>query len=113
MGTSGQEPAWLLGELGALGCQAGVPMLCSGTLSSPVNLPMSWRAQGPLWVSELCQPWASLIVITSWCVSLGAGEVPARFGATTGHPHLQQDGQEGQLCPFLHLQGPISARYWC
>uniref|UniRef100_A0A674HB49 Signal peptide, CUB domain and EGF like domain containing 3 n=1 Tax=Taeniopygia guttata TaxID=59729 RepID=A0A674HB49_TAEGU len=50
VGTSGQEPAWLLEELGALGCQPGVPMLHS-----------AGGHRGPSWVSELCQPWASLI----------------------------------------------------
>ena len=73
------------------------------------------RAQGslvgPLWVSGLCQPRASLLVVTSRRMSLRAGEMPARFGATTSHPHLQQDGQEGQLCPHVRLQGSLSARY--
>lgn len=48
VGMSGQEPPRLLGELGGLGCQAGVPMLCSGTLSFPVNPSMSCRVQGSL-----------------------------------------------------------------
>lgn len=67
--------------------------------------------RGPSQVPGLCQPRASPLVITSRRVSLRAGEMPARFGAAAGHPHLQQDGQEGQLCPHLRLQGPLSARY--
>lgn len=62
-------------------------------------------------VSALCQPWVSPLVPTSRCMSLRAGEMPVRFGATTGHSHLQQDGQEGQLRPHLRLQGSFPARY--
>lgn len=62
-------------------------------------------------VSALCQPWVSPLVPTSWCMSLRAGEMPGRFSSTTGHSHLQQDGQEGQLCPHLLLQGSFPARY--
>lgn len=51
------------------------------------------------------------LVVTSWCVSLRAGEMPVRFHAAAGHPHLQQDGQEGQLRPHLRLQGSLPARY--
>lgn len=51
------------------------------------------------------------LVVTSWCVSLRAGEMPVRFRAAAGHPHLQQDGQEGQLRPHLRLQGSLPARY--
>lgn len=69
--------------------------------------------RGPSRVPGLCQPWASPLVITSRRMSLRAGEMPARFGSAAGHPHLQQDGQEGQLCPHLRLQGSLSARYQC
>lgn len=66
---------------------------------------------GPTVVSALCQPRVSPLVPTSRCMSLRAGEMPVRFGATAGHAQLQQDGQEGQLRPHLRLQGSFPARY--
>lgn len=102
----------LQGGAGWLGCWSGVPMPCSGHPLLPSESPRDLGGRrGPSQVPGLCQPRASPLVVTSRCVSLRAGEMPARFGAAAGHPHLQQDGQEGQLCPHLRLQGPLSARY--